>query len=223
MNRSSLPRLCGIALLWLTGCLTEAQAGGEGSMEFVRTFLERHPSFKAEGVMTSTLSDHKAPYRCRIEIDFTKPGTLDFRYNTDAARHIIPYDFVFAQKKLTETIYNRERSEILSRKELGAPTRTLFNFVADLLGEAEKGAGLKSLLFNGLMSVSESESSRRTQITLERRLPIIPIKTVHFTFDDDLRLRGLHILQADGSEHRLEVRRFRSTRPPAPPEPNPES
>ncbi len=187
-------------------------AGSESTPDFVRRFLQRHPSFDAEGIMTSSLSG-RPPYRCRVEISFRKDSGVTFRYNTNAARNIIPYDFIYRDRHLTEKVFNRERSAILSDRELGPPNRTVFNFVWDVMRESSQGAGFKSLLLSGLMSDSREDSPGRTDISLERRFPVIPIQRVIFSFDADLRLKSLRIFLADGSTHRIDIRRFRDISP----------
>lgn len=200
-----------LLLGWLALGSSMAHAGGENSLQYVRDFLTTYPAFRAEGTMTSVLPG-KEPYRCRMEILFKKGGIMEFRYNTNGAKNIIPYDYFFENQRLWELIFNRDRSTLISKTEVGAPTRTLFNFVAELLEEAEKGAGLRSLVFNGLMSVEQNLVADQTQMTLERRFPGIPVKLVTFSFDEEKRLKSLKILQADGSEHRIVIRRFRPVR-----------
>lgn len=184
-----------------------ADSGSAG--DFVRSFLEEYPRFKAEGVMTSTLAG-RPPYRCRVEMAFDKTDSVLFEYNTDGAKNIIPYDYAYADHKLRETIYNRDRSQVKSQTEIGAPTRTVFNFVWDLLYEAEHGAGFNSFLFNGLMSIKRDDPPKGTVITLQRRIPAGPVEKVVFTFDDERRLKRLEIKQGDGSGHRIDIRRFRA-------------
>ncbi len=200
---SVLTALLSLALL----AATHARAGGDSSLDYAREFITRYPNFTAEGTMTSTLPG-KPPYRCRIEIVFKEEGSMKFLYNTNAAKNIIPYDYAYAGRKLTETVYNRTRTETVSETEVGAPNRTVFNFVWDLLSESQKGAGFRSLVLNGLMSVERQEANKRTRITLERRFPTIPVKSVVFTFDANQQLKFLNITQADGATHRIEILRF---------------
>jgi hypothetical protein len=187
-----------------------ARAGDDGgsALDFVRSFLERYPRFRAEGIMTSTLVG-KTPYRCKVEMLFDKTDSVLFSYNTDESKNIIPYDFAYADHRLRETIYNRDRSQILKSTELGAPMRTVFNFVWDLLHEAEHGAGFNSFLFNGLMSIERNDLAKGTIITLHRRIPAGPVEVVVFTFDSDQRLRRIEITQGDGAQHRIDIRKFR--------------
>lgn len=187
--------------------VTSARAGGDSSLDYVREFIERYPNFSAEGTMISTLPG-KPPYRCRIEIVFKEKGAVTFLYNTNAAKNIIPYDYAYAERKLTETIYNRTRTETVSETEVGAPNRTVFNFVWDVLKEAKKGAGFRTFVLNGLMSIERQDANKRTRITLERRFPSIPVKSVVFTFDASQQLKFLNITQADGATHRIEIQRF---------------
>lgn len=194
----------------MVGLSAASGKAGEGdSLGYVREFLTEYPDFIADGTMTSNLVNPTATYRCRVEIRFRKTEGMTFRYNTHGARNIIPYDYEFADKQLTESIYNRDRSELLERKVIGAPTRSLFNFVWEVVQEAEKGAGVRSLILGGLMSVEQTTGKDRSQIVLERRFPGIPIQKVSFLFDDERRLRGIDILRADGGAHHLLIRRFR--------------
>ncbi len=114
--------------------------------------------------MMSTLPG-KPPYRCRVEMVFDKADSVPFSYNTDGSKNIIPYDFDYQDHRLKETIYNRDRSQVIKTTDVGAPTRTIFNFVWDLLHETEHGAGFNSLLFNGLMSINREDAGKRTRIT----------------------------------------------------------
>ena len=191
-------------------CILPARAGGEdgNALDFVRSFLQEYPRFRADGIMTSTLVG-KPPYRCRVEMVFDKQDAVLFEYNTDASKNIIPYDYAYADRRLRETVYNRDRSQTVSTTEVGAPNRTVFNFVWDLLREAEQGAGLNSLVFTGLMSLDRDDSKRGTVLTLRRRIPAGPIESVKFTFDDDKRLRLIEIVQGNKDQHRIEIRRFR--------------
>lgn len=200
-----------VVFLWLyTLGVLSVQAGGEGGSvtDFARAFLLKYPQFRAEGTMTTTLAG-KPPYRCRIAIVFNRPESVLFSYNTDAVKNIIPYDLLYKDKEVRETVYNRDRTTIQKTDLLGSPTRTLFNFVWDVLGEAEHGAGFRSLIFNGLMSMERKDSVKGSKITLSQRIPAGPVSTVVFTFDGDKRLRTVEIKQGDGTSHRIEIRRFR--------------
>ncbi len=197
-------------------------AGGEegDGMDFVRSFLQQYPRFRAEGTMTSTLTG-RAPYRCRVDLTFDKTDSVLFRYNTDASKNIVPYDYAYADRRLNETVYNRERTEVLKSIDVGAPNRSIFNFVWDLIHEAEHGAGFNSLVFNGLMSLEKESAKKTTTLVLRRRIPAGPVETVHFVFDDDQRLRMLEIKLSNGDRHRIELRRFRLNPPDAEPTENP--
>jgi len=208
-----LPRIILASLLFLLSLAAGAQAGGTGALDYVKKFLGHYPKFEAEGVMVSTPPSPNPPYRCRIEIHFNKGEGMKFFYNTDGAKNVIPYDYVYANRHLKETVYNRDRTQVLKKGDVGAPTSMIFNFIWDLLDEIEDGAGARSLVLNGLMSVEETENLRGAQITLKRRLPILPVEKVVFTFDRDQRLRGLQILQSDGTVHRIDIRRFRIPAP----------
>lgn len=190
--------------------LPSAQAGSDSgsALDYTRSFLERYPRFRAEGLMTSSLAG-RPPYRCKVEVTFDKADSVFFEYNTDGAKNIIPYDLDYADHRLEETIYNRDRSEIIKSTVVGAPMRTIFNFVWDLLREAEEGVGFKSLIFNGLMSLNREDNSKGTIITLHRRIPAGPVEMVRFTFDDDQRLKRIDITQSEGNQHKIEIRRFR--------------
>lgn len=159
--------------------------------------------------MTSTLVG-KPPYHCRVEMTFNKVNAMLFSYNTDASKNIIPYDYAYADHALKETVYNRERSEVLHTAEIGAPTRTVFNFVWNLLYEAEHGAGFNSLLANGLMSITREDTARGIRIVLHRRIPTGPVEKVRFQFDDEGRLKSIEITQGDGSLHKIDIRKFRA-------------
>jgi len=207
--RGSLARCIWAATLgMLVMCSAQAGSDGGSAVDFTRSFLEKYPRFRAEGVMTSTLPG-RPPYRCRVEMVFDKKDSVLFTYNTDGAKNIIPYDFDYQDKRLKETIYNRDRTQVVKTTDVGAPTRTIFNFVWDILREAEQGVGFNSLLFNGLMSINREDAGKGTRITLNRRIPAIPVEKVRFTFDSEDRLKGIEISQGDGSTHRIDIRRFR--------------
>jgi hypothetical protein len=93
---------------------------------------------------------------------------------------------------------------------VGAPHRTIFNFVWDLMRESEQGAGFNSLLFTGLMSLEKETTKKNTTLVLRRRIPAGPVETVRFVFDDDARLRSLDIKLSNGDQHKIEIRRFRA-------------
>lgn len=188
-----------------------ARAGGEGSLDYVRSFLDTYPAFRAEGTMTTTMPPNRT-YRCRVLIVFQKGKSMKFSYNTDASRDIIPYDYLYEDRKLTETIYIRDRSKVESTTDIGAPTRLVFGFVWDLI-EAESNANLQGFIFNGLMSVEQNDLPKRTQIVLKRRLPGIPVEKAVFLFDDDKRLRTLEIEQSGNIKHKIDIRRFRALKP----------
>lgn len=190
--------------------ISSAGAGSDGgsALEYTRNFLERYPRFRAEGVMTSSLVD-RAPYRCKVEVEFDKSDSVLFSYNTDAAKNIIPYDLAYANHQLRETVYNRDRSQEIKSTVVGAPMRTIFNFVWDLLREAEQGVGFNSLVFNGLMSIDRQDFEKGTTITLHRRIPAGPVEKVLFTFDSEQRLKKIEITQGDRSQHRIDIRKFR--------------
>ncbi len=212
MSLRSPGRLGCILLAVLLSVLAQALgvAGGEpgSAVDFAKTFLEKYPRFRAEGVMTSTLAA-KPPYHCRVEMVFDKTNAVLFSYNTDGAKNIIPYDYAYADHELHEKIYDRDRTHVLKNTEIGAPTRTVFNFVWNILYEAEHGAGINSLVANGLMSIEREDNGKGTKILLRRRIPTGPIEKVAFAFDDDDRLKTIEIVQGDGSIHRIEIKRFR--------------
>lgn len=188
--------------------VTPVRAGdGASALAFARTFLQKYPKFQAEGVMTSTLVG-KPPYHCRVEMTFNKANAVLFAYNTDASKNIIPYDYAYADHTLKETVYNRERSAVLHNTEIGAPTRTVFNFVWNVLYEAEHGAGFSSLLANGLMGISREDTPRGTRVVLQRRIPTGPVEKVRFQFDGEDRLKSIEITQGDGSLHKIDIRKF---------------
>lgn len=203
--------VCLLALALALSASLPARAGGDGdsAVDFTRGFLQKYPRFQAEGVMTSTLVG-KPPYHCKIEVTFNKTSSVLFAYNTDASKNIIPYDYAYADHALKETVYNRERTQVLHSEEIGAPTRTVFNFVWNLLYEAEHGAGFNSLLANGLMSITREDSGHGTRILLHRRIPTGPVEKVRFQFDDEGRLKNIEITQGDGSVHKIEFRKFRA-------------
>jgi len=202
---------CFLVLIVGMSLVASAKAGSDAgsALDFVRSFLQQYPRFQAEGVMTSSLVG-KAPYRCKVEMVFDKTDSVLFSYNTDAAKNIIPYDLAYADHRLRETVYNRDRSQELKSTVIGAPMRTIFNFVWDLLHEAEHGVGFNSLLFNGLMSMDREDFAKGTKVTLHRRIPAGPVEMVRFTFDNEQRLKRIEITQGDQSQHRIEIRRFRS-------------
>ncbi len=142
--------------------------------------------------------------------------------NTDALQNIVPYDHASADRRLNETVYNRERIEVLKSIDVGAPNRSILTSCESLIhgaGACERAS--TSLVFNGLMSLEKNPQKRPTTLVLAPPYSAGPVETVHFVFDDDQRLRMLEIKLSNGDRHRIELRRFRLNPPDAEPTENP--
>lgn len=203
--------------------LWQVQAGeGEPKpeiREFLNAFLKEHPRFRASGVLVSQ-EPGKPPVTCGARATFDRTAGAVFAYNTNAEKEAKdPYDFYYWNRTLTLLVYDRGRSTLEKREEVGAPYRSLFNFVWDVLKEAESGPGVKSLIFSGLMH-AEIESRRdRTQITFHRRFGALPVRYLLFEFDRKRRLKTMTIVEGDGSSHIFHVRSTQRLKSPLPPPP----
>ncbi len=175
----------------------------------IKAFLQEQPRFRAAGIFTSKVPG-KPPVTCGARIHFDKDVGAVFSYNT-TGEELEPYDFYFWNRTLALFVYNRERKDILKSEMQGAPLRTVFNFVWDILKEAEEGAGLKTLVFSGLMKMTLDESGDTIRIVFRKRLMPLPVKDITFVLNKDYQLAEMHLTESNGRAHSFAVQQFQKT------------
>lgn len=202
-----------LVMVYLAGvCLCH---GGETApaprdMEtIIKAFLQEQPRFRAAGIFTSKVPG-KPPVTCGARIRFDKDVGTVFSYNT-TGEQLEPYDFYFWNRTLALFVYDRARKDILKSEMQGAPLRPVFNFVWDILGEAEEGAGLKTLVFSGLMQMTLDESGDSIRIVLRKRLMPLPVKDITFVLNKDYQLAEMNLTESNGSTHSFVVQQFQKT------------
>lgn len=171
---------------------------------FLKTFLTEQPRFQASGIFTSRKAG-KPPVTCGARVRFDKDVGAVFSYNTSGEEDLEPYDFYYWKRTLALFVYDRERNTIVKSELLGAPLRPLFNFVWDVVEEGEKGRGIKSLIFSGLMRMTVEENAGSISVVFTKNLVPLPIRELSFTFDTGYRLRAFKLTESDGSTHAFQV------------------
>jgi len=201
------------AILLLSGiCLgySGETAPAPRDMEtIIKAFLREQPRFRAAGIFTSKVPG-KPPVVCGARIRFDKEVGAVFSYNT-TGEELEPYDFYFWNRTLALFVYDRGRENILKSEIQGAPLRTVFNFVWDILDEAEEGAGLKTLVFSGLMQMTLDESGETIKIVFRKRMLPLPVKEITFVLNKDYELAEMNLTESNGSTHSFVVQQFQKT------------
>ena len=219
-------RACLLTLLAGAFLACDIVQAGEGEpgpdvREFLSAFLQEHPRFRASGILTSQEPGQK-PVACGARATFDRESGAVFAYNTNGEKDAKdPFDFYYWNRSLTLLVYDRTRSERLKHEDLGAPYRTVFNFVWDVLKEAESGPGFKSLIFSGLMHMEIETRRDGTRLSFERRLGALPVREIVFTFDRKRRLKTMTIIEGNGSSHLFQVRSTVRLKEPLAPPPAP--
>lgn len=175
----------------------------------IKAFLREQPRFRAAGIFTSKVPG-KPPVICGARIRFDKDVGTVFSYNT-TGEELEPYDFYFWNRTLALFVYDRGRENILKSEIQGAPLRTVFNFVWDILDEAEEGAGLKTLVFSGLMQMTLDESGETIKIVFRKRMFPLPVKEINFVLNKDYELAEMNLTESNGSSHSFVVQQFQKT------------
>ncbi len=214
--KKPLPALCAI-ILPLLGVFLSAVTCPAGetvpeprSMETViKTFLREQPRFRATGTFTSKVPGKPAVVT-GARIRFDKDVGAVFAYNT-SGEDLEPYDFYYWKRSLALFVYDRERDTILKSELQGAPLRTVFNFVWDVLEEGENGAGLKTLVFSGLMRMTLEKSAEIIKITFRRRMMPLPVREITFVLNRDSQLAEMKLTESNGSIHTFAVEQFQKT------------
>ncbi len=170
-----------------------------GADDFIREFLREQPRFRISGIITIK-KPGKPPVECGARIRFDRNTGAVFAYNTTGDEPE-PWDFYFWNKNLALFVYNRDRSTVVKSEWLGAPYRPAFNFIWDVLREAEKGAGFRTLLFSGLMQMDMHTHGGITEIFFVKRFGPISVEKISFTFDENYRLRAMQLTESTGATY----------------------
>jgi len=204
-----------VRCLLLLGLIAVSAHAGDSTPEpqeletFLKHFLREQPRFRATGLFTLKKAGKPAVV-CEARIHFDKDVGAVFAYNTDA-RELEPWDFYYWKRHLALFVYDRERQTVLKSELQGAPLRPVFNFVWDVIEEGEKGRGLKSLIFSGLMRTRFEETSEAITVSFRKNLIPLPVRDLIFTFDPAYRLQSIKLTESDGSTHSFQVLQFQKT------------
>jgi hypothetical protein len=204
-----MPHFFVFVLLLAAGLLPlRADDKGEeaGVDDFIRAFLREQPRFRVTGNFVIR-QPGKPAVECGARMRFDRDTGAVFAYNTTGADPE-PYDFYFWNKNLALFVYDRNRSTVVKSEWLGVPYRPAFNFVWDVLREAEKGAGLRTLLFSGLMQMQMQTRGGVTEIIFLKRFGPISVEKVSFAFDPDYRLRSMHLLDSSGATYSFKTQTY---------------
>jgi hypothetical protein len=198
------------ALLALIAVLPSASADDKGPettpLDFVRAFLREQPRFRIRGTFTIR-KPGQPPFECGARLRFDRDVGAAFAFNTTGA-DAEPYDFYFWHNSLVLFVYDRDREHVTKAELLGIPYRPAFCFVWDVLREASKGAGVRSLLFSGLMRMDMSATQGGTEITFRKRFGPISVEKITFTFDGHYRLRSMVLVESGGGTYSFKTVAF---------------
>lgn len=197
-----MPRLLIFVAVFAAALLSlRADDKGEpaGVDDFIRAFLREQPRFRITGTITIK-QPGKPPVECGARIRFDRHTGAVFAYNTTGDEPE-PWDFYFWNKNLALFVYNQDRSTVVKSEWLGAPYRPAFNFIWDVLREAEKGAGFRTLLFSGLMQMDMHTHGSITEIFFVKRFGPISVEKIAFVFDENYRLRSMQLTESSGATY----------------------
>lgn len=166
---------------------------------FIREFLREQPRFRITGSITIR-QPGKPPVECGARIRFDSDTGAVFAYNTTGDEPE-PYDFYFWNKNLALFVYSQDRSTVVKSEWLGAPYRPAFNFIWDVVREAEKGAGFRTLLFSGLMQMDMQTHGGITEISFVKRFGPLSVEKISFVFDENYRLRSMQLTESSGATY----------------------
>lgn len=204
-----MPRFLLIAALF-AAALQPAHADDKGEEagvdDFLRAFLREQPRFRVAGTLTIR-KPGKTPVECGARMRFDRTTGAVFAYNTTGDEPE-PYDFYFWNKNLALFVYDRDRTKVVKSEWLGAPYRPAFNFVWDVLREAEKGAGLRTLLFSGLMRMDMRSQGGVTEIFFVKRFGPISVEKISFAFDENYRLRSMLLTENSGATYAFKTKKY---------------
>lgn len=209
MSRVFLSALAVVFVCLLRPAVADDKGPETGPLEFARVFLEEQPRFRIKGTLTIR-KPGEPPVECGARLRFDRDTGAVFAYNTTGDEPE-PYDFYFWNNSLSLFVYDRHRSRIVKAETLGAPYRTAFSFVWGVLREAEKGAGLRTLLLSGLMRLEMTPRPGGTEIAFHRRFGPISVEKISFLFDEAYRLRSFHLVQDNGTVFTFRTVTFEKT------------
>lgn len=182
---------------------------------YVARILEANRSFVARGGIEGQYVG-EAPYSDPAVVGFDLEHGYFFSFEPDdpAKAWILLYfandpadgkwsgDFEWRARTLLTVATDSGRSALV-----GFPMRAIFNFTWDLFRETQNRGGFRTLLTNGIMIVRHAQHAGGSTLTLTRRLPFGPMRKVEFSFGPDDRFRSLLLIERNGSEHLLSVKR----------------
>jgi hypothetical protein len=174
--------------------------------DFVRAFLREQPRFRITGTLV-TRKVNQPVVECGAKLRFDRELGAAFAYNTTGAGDW-PYDFYYWNRTLHLFVYDTDRTTLIKAETLGAPYRTAFNFVWEVLREAEEGAGLTTLIFNGLMHLEVKPRPGGAEVLFTRRFGPLAVKRISFVFDDAYRLRSMALEETDGDTYHFKAQTF---------------
>lgn len=199
--------LAAALLAVLSAPLRADDKGEDTSVEaFIRTFLEEQPRFKVAGTFTIK-QPGKPPVECGARLRFDRENGAVFAYNTTGA-DVEPYDFYFWNKNLALFVYDRQRTTVTKAEWLDTPYRMAFNFVWDVLREAEKGAGFHTLLFSGLMRMELRSRGGLTEVLFLKRFGPMSVEKITFVFDSAYHLRSMQLEEANGAVYSFKAQTY---------------
>lgn len=174
--------------------------------DFIRVFLREQPRFRVKGIFTIK-KPGEPPIECGARLRFDRDAGAVFAYNTTGDEPE-PYDFYFWKNSLALFVYDRHRTTVVKSEFLGVPYRPAFSFIWDVLRESSKGAGVRSFLFSGLMRMEMTPVSGGTEFSFIKRFGPISVDKVSFTFDEDYRLRSMHLEEKGGATYSFKTTLF---------------
>jgi len=200
--------LLAILLLAVTaGSVRGDDKGPEASPnDFIRAFLSEQPRFRVNGTFTIK-KPGQPPIECGARLRFDRDVGAVFAYNTTGDEPE-PYDFYFWNNSLALFVYDQNRTTIVKSELLGTPYRPAFCFIWDILREAQKGAGVRTFLFSGLMRMEMAPISGGTELTFYKRFGPISVAKISFAFDADYRLRAMQLVETNGSTYSFKTATF---------------
>jgi hypothetical protein len=194
-----LPWLAALAVFG-TGLGRADEKGPEAQpLDFVRAFLREQPRFRITGTLV-TRKVNQPVVECGAKLRFDREVGAAFAYNTTGAEDW-PYDFYYWNRTLHLFVYDTHRTTVIKAETLGAPYRTAFNFIWDVLREAEEGAGLTTFVFNGLMQMAVKARPDGAEVVFTRRFGPVSVKKISFVFDEAYRLRTMFFEETDGDTY----------------------
>lgn len=195
-----------LLVAWLAGASADDKGPEATPNDFIKAFLSEQPRFRVRGTFTIK-KPGQPPIECGARLRFDRDVGAVFAYNTTGDEPE-PYDFYFWNNSLALFVYDRERTTIVKSELLGAPYRTAFCFIWDILREASKGAGVRTFLFSGLMRMEMTTHGGETEITFVKRFGPISVEKISFSFDEGYRLRAMQLVETNGNTYSFKTSSF---------------